>query len=121
MSVLIEQRNEEHYNLLKKYFDVFFDLNTFLNQNKYIVFALRNENELIGIHFNYLKDLCEKKILFLAGRTVHDPMTDKDFGIAIIETETEAEALSYMENDPAVKGNLMYAELFDFSLALLRK
>jgi hypothetical protein len=48
-------------------------------------------------------------------------MTEKDFGIVILETETEAEALSYMENDPAVKGKLMYAELFDFSLALLRK
>ena len=79
------------------------------------------ENELIGIHFNYLKDLGEKKILFLAGRTVHEPMTEKDFGLVILETETEAEALSYMENDPAVKGKLMYAELFDFSLALLRK
>ena len=50
-----------------------------------------------------------------------EPMTEKDFGIVILETETEAEALSYMENDPAVKGKLMYAELFDFSLALLRK
>ncbi|MBK9330918.1 MAG: hypothetical protein IPM96_00605 [Ignavibacteria bacterium] len=79
------------------------------------------DSELIGIHFDYLKDLCEKGILFLAGRTVNEPMSDRDLGIAILETETEDEARSYMQNDPAVKGNLMTAELFSFSLALLRK
>lgn len=80
----------------------------------------KKENELIGTHFKYLQDLTEKKILFLAGRTVNEPMTEKDFGIAILETETEEEARNYMENDPAVKGKLMHAEFFNFSLALLR-
>lgn len=104
------------------------------NNKKYFCYILRlypqyydhstwteKENELIGIHFRYLQDLTEKKILFMAGRSLNEPMTEKDFGISILETESEEEALSYMENDPAVKGKLMYAELFPFSIALLRK
>ncbi len=78
------------------------------------------ERELIGVHFNYLKDLLEKKILFMAGRTVNEPMSDEDFGVAIFQAESESEARGYMENDPVVKGKLMHAELFEFSLALCR-
>ncbi|HQY20086.1 MAG TPA: YciI family protein [Ignavibacteria bacterium] len=79
------------------------------------------ETELVGVHFNYLKDLTNKGNVFLAGRTVNEPMTDKDLGIVIIEAESEDEARGYMENDPAIIGNLMTAEFFEFSLALLRK
>lgn len=79
------------------------------------------EIELVGVHFNYLKDLTDKGIVFLAGRTISEPMTEKDLGIVIIEAESEEEAKSYMDNDPAIKGNLMSAEFFNFSLALLRK
>lgn len=79
------------------------------------------EVEIVGIHFNYLKDYAKKGILFLAGRTVNELMTEKDLGIVILETETEIEAQNIMENDPAVKDGLMTAELFTFSLALMRK
>ncbi len=78
------------------------------------------EDELIGIHFRYLQNLLERKILFLAGRTVNEPMTEKDCGIAILEVDSLEEARSIMENDPAVKGKLMLAEVFEFSLALFR-
>jgi uncharacterized protein YciI len=78
------------------------------------------DNETVGIHFGYLKDYLEKGILFLAGRTVNEPMSEKDFGIAILEVESEEEARCIMDNDPAVKGKIMYAELFEFSLALFR-
>lgn len=78
------------------------------------------EIEIVGIHFKYLQDLLAKKILFMAGRTVHEPMTDKDFGIAILEVDTEVKARSIMENDPAIKGGIMTGELFDFSVALFR-
>lgn len=78
------------------------------------------ENELIGVHFNYLKNLLEKKILFIAGRALSEPVSEKVLGIAIFNADSEEEARSYMENDPAVKEKLMYAELFEFSLALQR-
>lgn len=78
------------------------------------------ENHTIGVHFNYLKGMLEAGKLVLAGRTVNMPMTDKDIGIAILETETMEEAGDIMANDPAVKSGIMTAELFKFSLALYR-
>lgn len=78
------------------------------------------DNETVGIHFRYLQDYLEKGTLFLAGRTVNEPMSERDFGIAILEVDSKEEAKSIMDNDPAIKGNIMYAELFEFSLALLR-
>ncbi|MEZ4690042.1 MAG: hypothetical protein R3A12_07625 [Ignavibacteria bacterium] len=47
-------------------------------------------------------------------------MSDKDFGIAILEVDTIEEARTIMENDPAIKGGIMTGELFEFSLALFR-
>ena len=38
-----------------------------------------------------------------------------------IVADSEEEARGYMDNDPAIIGNLMTAEFFDFSIALLRK
>ncbi|HMS34630.1 MAG TPA: YciI family protein [Ignavibacteria bacterium] len=78
------------------------------------------DNETVGIHFRYLQDYLKKGTLFLAGRTINDPMSERDFGIAILEVDSKEEAKSIMDNDPAIKGNIMYAELFEFSLALLR-
>ena len=78
------------------------------------------ENQIVGVHFNYLKGMLEGGKLVLAGRTVNMPMTDKDMGIAILETNTMEEAAEIMANDPAVKSGIMSAELFEFSLALYR-
>lgn len=81
----------------------------------------KEEEETVGVHFRYLTDLLDSGKLVLAGRTVNVPMTDRDMGIAILETETEEEARQIMENDPAVKDGVMTAELFEFSLALIRR
>ncbi len=106
----MEDRKNNYYCYILKLYPEYFDFNVWTEKEK----------ELIGIHFIYLKDLVERNILFLAGRSVNEPMTEKDFGIAILETKTKEEARNYMENDPAVKGKLMHAELFEFSLSLLR-
>lgn len=78
-------------------------------------------NETVGRHFNYLKKYTEEGTMILVGRTVNEPMSEEDFGIAIFETASREEAQSIMDNDPAVVGKIMYASLYDFSLALLRK
>lgn len=103
-------KKKKYYCYFLHLYQEYYDHNTWTDK----------ENELIGVHFRYLQDLLEKKILFLAGRTVNEPMTEKDCGIAILEVDNEAEAKSIMENDPAVKGKLMFAEVFEFSLALFR-
>ncbi len=106
----MEDKKKNFYCYVLNLYPEYFDFNMWTEK----------EYELIGVHFTYLKDLIDKKILLLAGRSVNEPMTKKDFGIAILETKTEEEAREYMENDPAVKGKLMSAELFEFSLALIR-
>lgn len=50
MKVLIEEKCEEHYNLLNKYFSVYLNLEKFLNKERYLSFCLRNDkNELVGV------------------------------------------------------------------------
>ena len=77
--------------------------------------ATEEENKIISEHFVYLKNLLEKKILILAG-----PELNAKFGIAVLETNTEAEAIKIMENDPAIINKVFTAELFPFRVSLLR-
>lgn len=74
-----------------------------------------DENRIIGEHFNYLKNLLEKKTLILAG-----PETNAKFGIIVFEAESEDKAREIMNNDPAVAGKVFTAELFPFRVSLLR-
>ena len=77
------------------------------------------EDEIVGQHFAYLKDLTEKGVMILMGRTqTNDEST---FGIAIFEAENEEAARIIMENDPAVAGGVMRATLYPYRVALMRK
>ena len=73
------------------------------------------EEEIMGRHFNYLKELTEKKEAILAG-----PCLDRVFGICIFEAESEKEARRIMEADPAVREKVMTAELHPFKISLRR-
>ncbi len=73
------------------------------------------ESAVMREHFYYLKDLLEKNILILAG-----PVTTGDFGLAVLETESEEHARTIMENDPAVKKNVMSVKLYPYMVSLLR-
>ena len=76
------------------------------------------EAEIVGRHFNYLKDLTEKGIMILMGRTQNND--ESTFGIAIFEAEDEDAARAIMENDPAVKNDVMTASLYPYKVALMR-
>jgi uncharacterized protein YciI len=77
------------------------------------------EDETVSKHFAYLKDLTEKGVMILVGRTTNDDATT--FGIAIFEAENETGAFEIMQNDPAVMGGVMSAKLFPYRVALMRK
>lgn len=50
MGVTIENKTEEHFNLLNKHFNVYLDLEKFLNKERYISFCMRNDDGvLIGV------------------------------------------------------------------------
>jgi len=76
------------------------------------------EAEVVGRHFAYLKDLTEKGVMILMGRTQNND--ESTFGIAIFEAEDEAAARTIMENDPAVKHGVMTATLYPYKVALMR-
>lgn len=78
--------------------------------------ATEEENRVMGVHFVYLKELLEKKILIMAG-----PETTGKFGITVIETGSEEEAREIMNNDPAVKSGLVSAEIYPYRVSLIRK
>jgi uncharacterized protein YciI len=74
-----------------------------------------DEATIISQHFDYLKSLTDQGIVLLFGRTQNPDTTA--FGIAIFRAESEAEARSIINNDPAVKGGVMRAELYPFKIA----
>jgi uncharacterized protein YciI len=77
------------------------------------------EAEIVGRHFAYLKNLTEKGVMILMGRTqTNDEST---FGVAIFEAEGEDAARAIMEDDPAVKNGVMMATLYPYKVALMRK
>lgn len=77
--------------------------------------ATPEEQAVVGAHFNYLKALLAEGKLIMAA-----PAADYSFGLTIFEAESEAEARTIMDGDPAVQKGVMTAELIPLKIALLR-
>lgn len=76
------------------------------------------ENEIVQQHFKALQNLQIEGKLIMAGRTLN--MDPTGFGIVILELESEEEAQTLMENDPAVKEGIMRATLYPYHVALIK-
>jgi uncharacterized protein len=75
------------------------------------------ESETMAKHFVYLQQLTRDGILILAGRTLN---TDEDsFGITVINANSEEDARTIMNNDPAVKLGVVHAKLYPYRVALI--
>jgi len=77
------------------------------------------DGSIVGKHFRRLQQLHKEGKLILAGRTLNES-DPSQFGVVILEAGTEEEARKIMEEDDAVKAKLMTAQLFPFSVALIR-
>jgi uncharacterized protein len=75
--------------------------------------STEDERAIVSEHFHYLQNLNKEQIVFLAGRT-----EQAEFGIVILNTESLQQAEKIMQNDPAVKKNVMTADLYPFRTAL---
>ncbi|KQL38860.1 hypothetical protein AN960_12860 [Bacillus sp. FJAT-25509] len=75
--------------------------------------STEEERNIVSEHFHYLQNLNKEKTVSLAGRT-----EQAEFGIVILKTESLLHAKEIMQNDPAVKKNVMTAELYPFLIAL---
>jgi uncharacterized protein YciI len=77
------------------------------------------EEAIVGRHFNFLKKMLAEGKLILAGKT--GGLDEKTFGIVIIEVDSADEALAFMNSDPGVAEGVMTAELYPYSVAIMRK
>lgn len=77
------------------------------------------DKDVLHRHFVRFQEAIKAGQLILAGRTSESG--DKTFGIAVFQAKDEAAARKFMEEDPAVAGGLMTAELHPFIVALKRK
>jgi uncharacterized protein YciI len=75
-------------------------------------------NRIVGEHFNYLKNLHEKGVMKLVGKTDYDVSHNENRGYAIFEAENEEAAKVIMNNDPCLLKGVMTATLFPFRIAL---
>ena len=75
------------------------------------------EEGVVGEHFTYLQELTARGLLILAGRTLNTD--ESSFGIVIFRAFSEEAAQKVMENDPAVRQDVMKAEIFPFRIALM--
>ncbi|WP_223788205.1 YciI family protein [Marinicella meishanensis] len=66
-------------------------------------------------HGRYLAELAQQGTVQLAGRT--QDTSPETFGIVLLEANSEAEALLIMQQDPAVKHQVMKAQLWPFKTA----
>jgi len=73
------------------------------------------EAALLREHFAYLQRHRDEGLVRLAGPSV---VPGDTFGIVVLATEDEGIARQMMENDPAVAGGLMRAELRPFRNAV---
>jgi uncharacterized protein YciI len=79
----------------------------------------KEDNAVLERHFVRFQQAAKSGQLILAGRTSETGA--KTFGIAIFEAPDEDAARKFMQEDPAVAGGLMTAELHPFAVALQRK
>jgi uncharacterized protein YciI len=76
------------------------------------------EEKIVHRHFRELQELLKEGKLILAGKT--EGNDEKTFGIVILETDSEEEALAIMKSDPEVAEGIMKAELFPYRVALMK-
>lgn len=74
------------------------------------------ENNMVYDHFKVLQGLLKENKLIMVGKT--DNLDESTFGLVILQVESEETARTIMENDPAVKGGIMTAELYPYNVAL---
>ena len=80
--------------------------------------STETESRIVGQHFSYLKDLMEKGVLILAGRTTNTEYSS--FGIVLFNAESIEAARRVMHDDPAVKNHVFRGEVYPYSISLLK-
>jgi uncharacterized protein YciI len=73
------------------------------------------ESKTVSEHFMYLKDLTEKGVFCLVGRSLNTDYST--LGIGVLKASSEAEAWAISEADPAIIQRVMRLDLLPFGIA----
>lgn len=84
-------------------------------RENFIETMTEEEAEIMSKHFLYLQEKLKEGKLIIAG-----PVTTGEFGLSIVETESEEEARKIMNNDPAVVSGIMTPTIYPYRVSLLR-
>jgi uncharacterized protein YciI len=88
-------------------------------RDDFITNPTEKDNEIMGEHFQYLKDLLAKEKLVLAGPVLNEK---KPMGILIFECDSLEEAEALLKNDPSVKAGIQIVNILEpFRLSLYQK
>lgn len=77
----------------------------------------QREAKIAAEHVNYMKDLTEKGIGMLFGRTLNSD--EATLGIFIFKAADDAAAKELIDNDPAVRAGVMKPTLLPFKIAMV--
>jgi uncharacterized protein YciI len=90
-------------------------LGTITPRSTFINDATEEENKIMEIHFQYLKNRYDEKKLFLAGPI----LAEGTFGVSVFSAENLDEAKSFQKQDPAVKAGLTESKVHPFRIFFL--
>ena len=78
----------------------------------------KNDEAIVGEHFQRLQKMKREGVVILAGRTLTALSSMEGMGLVIFYAHDEKEATGFMMNDPAVKNNIMKANVHPYSIAI---
>ena len=84
-------------------------------RENFIETMTEEEAGIMSKHFAYLQQKLLEGKLIIAG-----PVTTGEFGLSIVETESEEEAREIMKNDPAVLSGIMTPSIYPYQVSLLK-
>ncbi len=73
------------------------------------------EGEIMSAHFLYMQQKLKEGKVIIAG-----PVTTGEFGLSVLEVESEEEAREITANDPAVRSGIMKPAIYPYRVSLLR-
>lgn len=78
----------------------------------------KEEQAIVGEHFQRLVKLKNESVVILAGRTQLETADPAMMGLAICRAKDDKEAEELMMNDPAVKHKIMLAKVYPYGIAV---
>lgn len=78
----------------------------------------KNDEAIVGEHFQRLLKMKSEGVVILAGRTQTELSNTEGMGLVIFYAKDEKEASEFMMNDPAVKNKIMKSKVLPYGVAI---